>query len=74
MGCRAGITTRLAERKQEWLVEYPNMTNWKAFGPFQDREAAQAWEDAQTECDRSPGGDNPDDPNAEWFSYRFDFP
>lgn len=73
MGCRAGITTRLKERHGEWLQEYPNMKNWQAFGPFTDREAAQAWEDSQAGCEKSGGGADPDDPNAKWYSYRFDF-
>ena len=73
MGCRVGITTRPDERKKEWQQQYPQMRNWQLFGPFDSRAAAQAWEDRQTGCDRSGGGDDPDDPRAKWHGYRFDF-
>ncbi len=72
MPCRAGITTRLAERKKEWLELYPKMRNWKAFGPFRNRAAAQAWEDKQP-CQKSGGGADPDVAGAKWYSYQFDY-
>lgn len=72
MGCRAGITTRLSERKAEWQQKYPKMRNWQQFGPFADRAAAQAWEDKQA-CDKSGGGADPDFRGAKWYGYRFDF-
>ena len=73
MACRAGITTRLEERKQEWQRQYAGMRNWQTSGPFANRAAAQKWEDAQYGCDKSGGGADPDSPGATWYGYRFDF-
>ncbi len=72
MPCRAGITTRLNERKQEWQEKYPNMRNWQFAGPFGNRAAAQRWEDALP-CEKSGGGADPDSPAAKWYGYRFDY-
>ncbi len=72
MACRAGITTRLDERKTEWQQRYPGMRNWQAFGPFSSRSTAQKWEDSQP-CEKSGGGADPDAPGAKWYGYRFDF-
>lgn len=72
MGCRVGITTRLADRKKEWEREYPRMRNWQQYGPFKNRKEAQEWEDRQT-CDKSGGGADPDTPGAKWYGYRFEF-
>lgn len=72
MPCRAGITTRLEQRKQEWKQQFPAMRNWQTFGPFASQADAQAWEDRQA-CERSRGGSEPDDPRATWWGYRFDF-
>ena len=72
MGCRVGITTRLAERKKEWEQKYPHMRNWQEYGPFENRKKAQAWEDRQP-CDKSGGGADPDNPNVKWYGYRFEF-
>lgn len=72
MGCRAGITTRLDERKAEWQGKYRSMRNWQAVGPFASREGAQGSEDRQP-CEKSGGGADPDTPNAKWYGYRFDF-
>lgn len=72
MGCRAGITTRLDERQTEWQRQYPTMRNWQAYGPFQNRAAAQQWEDSQP-CVKSGGGADPDFLGARWYSYKFDF-
>ena len=72
MSCRAGITTRLSERKKEWQDKYPNMRNWQAIGPFRNRAEAQAWEDKQP-CVKSGGGADPDSASAKWYGYRFDF-
>ncbi len=38
MACRAGITTRPEDRETEWKQKYPNMRNWKVFGPFNQPE------------------------------------
>ena len=74
MGCRIGITTDLERRKQEWLNDYPNMTGWETFAPFDSKENAQNWENTNfPECDKHPGGDDSDDPNAEWSGYKFNF-
>ena len=72
MPCRAGITTRSSERKQEWQRKHPSMCNWQLSGPFENRAAAQRWEDAQS-CEKSGGGDDPDSPGAKWYGYRFDY-
>lgn len=72
MPCRAGITTRLSERKKEWEREQPGMRNWQEAGPFQNRAAAQAWEDRQS-CVKAPGGAEPDTPGTSWYGYRFDY-
>ena len=72
MPCRAGITTRLNERKKEWQQTYPAMRNWQAIGPFRNRALAQEWEDSQP-CEKSGGGADPDFAGAVWYSYRFDF-
>jgi hypothetical protein len=72
MGCRAGITTRPADRKAEWQQEYPNMRNWQKVGPFGSRKEAQSWEDRQP-CVKHGGGADPDSPGAKWYGYRFDF-
>lgn len=72
MPCRVGITTRLEERKKEWEQRYPAMRNWQAFGPFDNRAEAQAWENGQP-CKKSGGGADPDSLGAPWYGYRFDF-
>lgn len=72
MKCRAGITTRPEDRKQEWKVRYPSMKNWELFGPFASRAEAQKWEDNQL-CEKSGGGSDPDSPFAKWYGYKFDF-
>jgi len=73
MICRVGITTNLERRKKEWKAEHSDMQNWEEFGPFDSREDAQKWEDSQTGCEKSGGGDNPDDPTAKWSGYRFSY-
>ena len=72
MPCRAGITTRMRDRKAEWQQRYPAMQNWQTFGPFANRSEAQDWEDRQIGCERHGGGDEPDTA-APWYGYRFDF-
>jgi len=71
MNCRAGITTRPADRKAEWKKEYPNMHNWKIV-PFKNLKAAQDWENNQL-CYKSKGYRDPDLPDAKWYGYRFEF-
>ncbi len=73
MGCRAGITTDLSRRKAEWQQRYPKLYNWQSTAAFQNRAAAQAWEDKQYGCDKSGGGNDPDSPGAKWYGYRFEF-
>ena len=72
MPCRAGITTNLVERKKDWENEYQSLSNWTEHGPFTSREKAQEWEDQQYLCDKHPGGNEPDNPYAMWYGYRFD--
>lgn len=76
MGCRVGITTNVEERKADWEGEYPNMTNWKVVANGLSRDKAQEMENTLSlahSCDASPGGNEPEDPNATWSVYRFEF-
>ena len=67
MSCYAGITTNPEKRKKEHQQKY-KLSNWEQ-RDFSSREAAQAWEDKQTQCKHHPGGK---DPNT-WYGYRFDY-
>ena len=71
-GQRAGITTNPERRKIEWASKYPRMSNWREAGPFLSRKDAQAWENAQEDCQKSAGGREPDHPFVLWYGYRFD--
>lgn len=73
MACYAGITTDLQRRKEELQRNFPTMKNWTPQGPFENREKAQEWENKQYECGKHPGGNEPDNPNAKWHGYRFDY-
>jgi hypothetical protein len=73
MKCRAGITTRPDERKLEWKNKYPSMTNWQLHGPFGSRIEAQIWENRQFQCEKSPGGNDPDNPKLKWYGYSFNY-
>ena len=72
MACRVGITTNLERRKAEWQKKYPNLRNWKKFGPYPTKEAAQRREEQladQNNCKAFRGGRNKKD--AEWYAYKF---
>ena len=76
MACRVGITTNPKRRKEEWKRVYPNMKNWKVYSPFASRKEAQMWEDKtkiEYGCVASPGGNEPDDPDAVWRGYYFEY-
>ena len=76
MACRVGITTDVETRKSDWEGEYPTMTNWKILAQGLSRDEAQKMEDSFAfahSCEASPGGNEPDDPNATWSVYRFEF-
>ena len=73
MACRAGITTDLVSRKKHWESVYPSLSNWRTRGPFVSRAQAQGWEDRQLGCDRSGGGDDPNDLSKDWYGYSFSF-
>lgn len=70
MPCYAGITTDLETRKATHKRNYPNLYGWKQQA-FPSREAAQAWENRQTECHKEGGGREPDNPGATWYGYKF---
>lgn len=74
MLCRVGITTDLERRKEEHEGVFKNVRNWQEFGPFKNRDEAQAWEDKTAEeygCEHHHGGDEPDNPYAQWYGYYF---
>jgi hypothetical protein len=76
MACRVGITTDPKRRRAEWTSEYPDLMNWEILAGPVSRAEAQEIEDAQAlmyGCEASPGGDEPDQPGAEWYVYRFDY-
>ncbi len=77
MNCRIGMTTNPEQRRAQWLVEYPSMRNWKVLmGPIGDKATAQVAEAKLSQelgCISSPGGNDPDDPLAPWFIYRFEY-
>ena len=75
MVCRIGITTNPEQRKAQWLREYPTLRNWEILiGPTKDKAEAQIAETMLSQksgCESAPGGDDPDDPFAQWYVYRF---
>ena len=77
MPCRVGITTNLERRKKEWKAIHPTLKNWQKLGyPYDTKETAQAAENlaaAMHGCESGSGGDDPDDPNAKWYVYKFDY-
>ena len=75
MACRVGITTDLERRKQEHSNVYRGLRNWREFGPFKSRAAAQDWEDSKKgewRCDAHGGGSDPDTPGKLWHGYYFE--
>lgn len=76
MKCRIGITSNLEQRERAWRATHPNLNNWTILmGPL-GRKEAQAWETklaAEQGCQAHPGGDEPDNPNAKWYVYRFEY-
>ncbi|MCK5050219.1 MAG: hypothetical protein KAS53_00670 [Candidatus Cloacimonetes bacterium] len=77
MACRIGMTTNPEQRKAQWLTKYPSLVNWKILkGPIEDKATAQveeAYISQLLDCESSPGGDDPDDPFAQWYIYRFEY-
>jgi len=73
MPCRTGITTRPEELRVEWFRAYPTMHNWHVFGPFLNREQAEAWEGRQQGSVRSGDDMELDFPGARWWGFRFDY-
>jgi hypothetical protein len=75
MQCRIGITTNLASRKSYWESVCRNLRDWQVIaGPLATKAAAQAEETRfarQHGCDSAPGGDDPEDTNAQWWVYGF---
>ena len=70
---RIGVTTRPQELRVEWFRAYPMMHNWQVFGPFLNREQAEAWESLQQYTVRSSDDMELDVPGARWWGFRFDF-
>lgn len=77
MPCKVGITTDLNRRKGEWQAIHPTLKNWKELGsPHDTRESAQNAENlvaVTSGCEHAPGGREPNDPDAKWHVYRFDY-
>jgi len=75
MACRIGITTDLSARKAYWESVCTNLRDWQVLaGPFKSKAEAQNEENRLAQkhrCDSAPGGDDPEDPNAEWWVYGF---
>lgn len=73
MACRVGITTDLKRRKAEHERTYRNVRSWREHGPFDNRRAAQDWEDKNKgSCDAHGGGSDPDSSTAKWYGYYFE--
>ena len=73
MGCRIGITTNEAERKQYWERVHPTLRNWEILSRHRSKSAAQHQENLLAEkhgCDASPGGDDSDIDDI-WVVYYF---
>lgn len=72
MTCKIGITTDLDRRRQEWELEYPDLSGWQMIdGPFETREEAQEAEDRLAEehgCESHHGGG---EANGPWWVYKF---
>lgn len=76
MACRVGITTDPEGREQYWKQEHPTLRNWKIIAKYASKSAAQAREDTEAEernCVAHAGGDDPDDANALWHVYYFEY-
>jgi hypothetical protein len=70
------MTTNLEQRKYYWKSEYPTLINWEIIGGPLDKETAQILETKTAQdrgCESHPGGDNPDDPFAQWWVYYFEY-
>ena len=70
MACYCGITTNLERRKEEHKRDYLNLHDWTQQS-FPSREAAQNWENQQDNCHHHSGGQDPDNPHATWYGYKF---
>lgn len=70
---RVGVTTDPWRRKGEWLHKYPKLSNWQDEGTFANQKEARQWEKKQRGYDNSNGGDDPGNPNATRYGYRFDY-
>ena len=76
MACRVGITTDPEGRKQYWERKHPTLRNWEIIAEYASKSDAQAREDAEAEernCVAHSGGDDPDDANALWRVYYFEY-
>lgn len=74
MACRIGITTDPDRRQQEWLRDYPSMSNWTLWGPYATKSEAQQVESSQaaiSNCEAHPGGSGP--MYADWYVYYFEY-
>ena len=77
MVCRIGITTNVEKRRQVWKSECFGFNSWKILdGPFSNREHAQRRETElanKYNCIAHGGGSKPNNPNAKWYVYRFNY-
>jgi hypothetical protein len=49
MPCLVGITTDLETKKNQYVHDYPTLSNWQVFGPFDSMDDARNWQDDMTE-------------------------
>ena len=77
MSCIIGMTTDIEQRKADWKGKHPNLEEWKILaGPFSSKAQAQTKETElarEHRCKSHMGGADPDDPNAKWYIYRFNY-
>ncbi|MCK4347806.1 MAG: hypothetical protein KAW47_04235 [Thermoplasmatales archaeon] len=73
MHCRVGITTNPDRRRDEWQDKVIGFRNWKIVNQFDNRDAAQAFENQYARehgCEAHPGGD---EASGIWHVYYFEF-
>jgi hypothetical protein len=74
--CRVGITTDIVGRRAKWKTAYPRMRNWKILEEHSSKADAQEARErlaGNYKCEAHKGGDDPDDPNARWVVYYFEY-
>lgn len=75
MPCRIGITTNVESRRLYWKSACPSLSDWQILaGPLATKAQAQAEETRLAKkynCDSAPGGDDPNNADAQWYVYGF---